>query len=101
MKRSFNIIDQFVGSCIIFKRNILFITEAKLAEYIGITPDHLQKYESGEIRVSAKHLQKIAIMLKVSPAFFFDDLVMAQFNLDIDNGRGEPPIPVHPAPNAP
>lgn len=64
--------DIFVGSRIRFRRNIIGMSQEKLAEHLGITFQQVQKYEKGTNRVGASRLQAISEALAVSPSFFFD-----------------------------
>jgi transcriptional regulator with XRE-family HTH domain len=50
------------------------MSQAKLAEALGLTFQQIQKYERGTNRVSASRLVDIAQALDVPIGFFFDDL---------------------------
>ncbi len=49
------------------------LTQEKLAEYIGITFQQVQKYEKGITKVNLQKLQQLSIALNVPTASFFDD----------------------------
>lgn len=66
-------VDAYVGSRIKLRRNLLGISQERLAEEVGITFQQVQKYERGLNRVSAGRLWKIAKTLGVSVNFFFEE----------------------------
>jgi transcriptional regulator with XRE-family HTH domain len=43
-----------------------------LANRIGVSFQAVQKYESGDIRISASRLYDVATVLQVAPGFFFE-----------------------------
>jgi transcriptional regulator with XRE-family HTH domain len=49
------------------------VSQAALADGIGLTFQQIQKYEKGANRVSAGRLQKIARILNTPIAFFFNE----------------------------
>ena len=71
-----NPIDIHVGSRVRFRRMLLGMSQEKLGEKLGLTFQQVQKYEKGINRIGASRLQRIAEVLRTSPAFFFeqDDL---------------------------
>jgi len=71
-----NAIDTYVGMRMRRRRQLLGMSQERLAEQIGVTFQQVQKYEKGINRIGASRLQKIAEVLRTSPAFFFeqDDL---------------------------
>lgn len=69
-----NPIDQQVGVRIRLRRNIIGMTQEKLAEQLGITFQQVQKYEKGTNRVGASRLQAISQALQVQPSYFFDEI---------------------------
>lgn len=74
MKKVIQQVDKEVGGRLRQRRNELGITQAALAELIGIKFQQVQKYEKGINRISAGRLQLIAETLHVPPTFFFDGL---------------------------
>ncbi|MBR4927762.1 MAG: helix-turn-helix transcriptional regulator [Alphaproteobacteria bacterium] len=66
-------VDAYVGSRIKLRRNLLGISQERLAEEVGITFQQVQKYERGLNRVSAGRLWQIAKTLGVSVNFFFEE----------------------------
>jgi len=71
-----NAIDTYVGMRMRRRRQLLGMSQERLAEQIGVTFQQVQKYEKGINRIGASRLQRIAEVLRTSPAFFFeqDDL---------------------------
>ncbi len=68
-------VDAYVGSRIKLRRNLLGISQERLADEVGITFQQVQKYEWGLNRVSAGRLWKISKALGVSVNFFFEDVL--------------------------
>jgi len=50
------------------------MTQAKLADALGLTFQQVQKYERGTNRISASRLYDMAPVLKVSIEYFFEDM---------------------------
>jgi transcriptional regulator with XRE-family HTH domain len=71
-----NPIDKHVGARIRERRKELQMSQEKLAEYLGLTFQQVQKYERGANRVSASKLFEIAKALQASVAFFFEHLAL-------------------------
>lgn len=69
--RSPNPTDIFVGSRIRLRRNMLGMSQERLASQLGVTFQQVQKYEKGTNRVGASRLQTIAGILGVPVGFFF------------------------------
>jgi transcriptional regulator with XRE-family HTH domain len=65
-------IDIYVGGRMRLRRIQLGLSQGALASKIGVSFQAVQKYESGDIRVSASRLYDVAQVLEVSPAFFFE-----------------------------
>ena|ERR1700733_55023 len=66
-------VDRHVGARIRVQRQVLGMTQQKLADVIGLAIQQVRKYEAGTNRVSASRLQQIALALKVTPTFFFEE----------------------------
>ncbi|MBX4910011.1 MULTISPECIES: helix-turn-helix domain-containing protein [Rhizobium] len=66
-----NAIDSYVGARIRTRRQLLGMSQERLAEQIGVTFQQVQKYEKGINRIGASRLQRIAEVLHTSPSFFF------------------------------
>ncbi|MBB4383816.1 transcriptional regulator with XRE-family HTH domain [Rhizobium leguminosarum] len=67
-----NAIDSYVGARIRMRRQLLGMSQARLAEQIGVTFQQVQKYEKGINRIGASRLQRIADVLHTSVSFFFE-----------------------------
>lgn len=65
-------IDIYVGGRMRLRRIQLGLSQGALASRIGVSFQAVQKYESGDIRISASRLYDVAQVLEVSPAFFFE-----------------------------
>src|SRR5215472_10004040 len=65
-------IDIYVGGRMRLRRIQLGLSQGALASKIGVSFQAVQKYESGDIRISASRLYDVAQVLQVSPAFFFE-----------------------------
>lgn len=69
--RSPNATDVYVGSRLRLRRNMLGMSQERLAASLGITFQQVQKYEKGTNRIGASRLQTIATTLAVPIGFFF------------------------------
>jgi transcriptional regulator with XRE-family HTH domain len=65
-------IDVYVGGRMRLRRIQLGLSQGALAGKIGVSFQAVQKYESGDIRISASRLYDVAQVLEVSPAYFFE-----------------------------
>ncbi|WP_294542035.1 helix-turn-helix transcriptional regulator [uncultured Rhodoblastus sp.] len=65
-------IDTFVGARLRMRRLSLGINEDELAHMIGATISDVQKFETGESRISAQQLFRISRILKVPMSYFFE-----------------------------
>jgi transcriptional regulator with XRE-family HTH domain len=66
-------IDVHVGNQIQLGRCLAGISQARLADSIGVTPRQLQDFELGVTRVGAAWLFELADALDVPVRFFFSD----------------------------
>jgi transcriptional regulator with XRE-family HTH domain len=71
-------IDVLVGSRLRLRRTKLGISQARLAEALGLTFQQVQKYERGTNRISASRLYRLSKVLDVPIAFFFEPRVPRQ-----------------------
>lgn len=86
-------IDIFVGGCIRMRRRKLGMTQATLGGRIGVTYQQVQKYETGNSRLSAAGLVRVAGALEVAvtallperPVVQPDDEFTAAFAHEADN----------------
>jgi transcriptional regulator with XRE-family HTH domain len=67
-----NPIDGHVGSRVRMRRLMLKMSQATLADGLGLTFQQVQKYEKGTNRIGASRLQQISQILQVPVPFFFD-----------------------------
>lgn len=72
--RSANPVDVHVGTRVRLRRQILKLSQEKLGDSLGVTFQQIQKYERGSNRVGASRLWKMAQVLDVPVAFFFEGL---------------------------
>jgi len=85
-KRAAHDVDVWVGARIRVRRKLLGISQAQLADAIGLTFQQVQKYERGSNRVSSSKLYEIAGKLEVPIAYFFHGLPDAAVGVDEDVG---------------
>lgn len=67
-------VDVHVGQRVRQRRWMLGLTQQQLAVRIGIRFQQVQKYETGENRMSASRLYDIAQALRVPVIFFYEGL---------------------------
>lgn len=72
--RSPNPVDIHVGTRVRLRRQVMKMSQEKLGDQLGVTFQQVQKYERGTNRVGASRLWKMAEVLDVPVAFFFDGL---------------------------
>ena len=65
-------LDRTIGARIRLRRVECGMTQAQLAESIGVTFQQVQKYESGANRVGGSRLAAVAGALEVPVSYFFD-----------------------------
>jgi transcriptional regulator with XRE-family HTH domain len=71
MKRP-NPVDEHVGLRLKMRRLMLDTSLAKVASFLGVTSQQVQKYEAGKTRLGASHLQQLSVLLQMPVAFFFE-----------------------------
>ncbi|HAJ89478.1 MAG TPA: transcriptional regulator [Rhodospirillaceae bacterium] len=67
-----NPVDVFVGQKLKARRNLIGMTQEKLAEATGITFQQVQKYEKGRNRLSASRIFQFSRVLNIPVAYFFE-----------------------------
>lgn len=72
-----NPIDVHVGNRMRLRRNLLGISQEKLASLIGLTFQQVQKYERGTNRIGASRLWDLSKTLGVSITYFYEDMDQA------------------------
>jgi transcriptional regulator with XRE-family HTH domain len=69
-----NPVDVHVGRRVRLRRRELGVSQAWLADRLGLTFQQVQKYERGLNRISASKLYQIASVLEVPITYFFEGL---------------------------
>ena len=64
--------DKHVGQRVRMRRLMLNMSQANVADALGLTFQQLQKYEKGANRISASRLQHLAHVFQVPVTFFFE-----------------------------
>ena len=85
MPRAPNDIDAFVGTRIAWRRAALGLSQAALAQRLGLSFQQIQKYETGANRVSASRLHEIATVLGAPIEAFFPDTAASAGGVPVDN----------------
>jgi transcriptional regulator with XRE-family HTH domain len=84
-------VDIHVGRRMKEMRVIRGLTQADVAAKLELSFQQIQKYELGRNRISASRLYELAMLLDVSPAYFFGGLDGAQENdsgaIDLETAR--------------
>jgi transcriptional regulator with XRE-family HTH domain len=71
-RRSPDPVDKHVGNRMRMRRLMLGMSQAKLADQLGLTFQQVQKYEKGSNRVGAGRLHQLSHILDVPVSFFFE-----------------------------
>ena len=66
-----NDVDAYVGARIGLRRSALGLSQSALAQRIGVSFQQVQKYETGQNRISASRLHRVAEVLATSVESFF------------------------------
>ena len=66
-------LDAVVGSRIAARRSALGLTQTGLADLVGVSCQQVQKYESGQNRISASRLHHVAVALGLPIGALFPD----------------------------
>jgi transcriptional regulator with XRE-family HTH domain len=82
-------IDASIGDRIKQKRLTLGMTQKRLGESVGVTPQQIQKYECALNRVSCSTLYNFAKTLEERPEYFFSGFTGIFPNDNIDNRLSE------------
>ena len=69
-----NPIDVYVGNRLRLRREMLKISQAKLASLLGVTFQQIQKYEKGTNRMGASRIWDMASVLKVPVNYFYEGI---------------------------
>lgn len=68
------LLDAYIGKRLKLRRIMLRMSQDELASMVGVTFQQVQKYESGNTKLSASRLLIIARVLQVDVSYFFDGL---------------------------
>ena len=71
-------VDAFVGARISLRRSALGLSPTALAQQLGISFQQVQKYETGQNRISASRLHRVATVLATSVEAFFPPVETAR-----------------------
>jgi len=69
-----NKIDLHVGNKLKIKRKVCGLTQRDIGDEIGTTFQQVQKYESGENRISASKLFLLSKLFKTNTSYFFEGI---------------------------
>lgn len=90
-ERSSTAIDAYVGRRLKQRREELGLSQERLADFLGISFQQVQKYERGFNRVGASRLFQIGEALGVPTAFFFEGIEpMGRGTLNEDKENTDP-----------
>lgn len=73
-KRQSSDVDAQLGARLRQRRTILGLTQHELADACGLAHQQLQKYETGENRISVSRLLQISMLLETPIEWFLDGL---------------------------
>jgi transcriptional regulator with XRE-family HTH domain len=84
-------VDQHVGGQLRLRRAQAGLTQTELGAKLGLSFQAVQKYESGENRISASRLYQLGRILDVPLSYFFEGLEAPRVAADdpLDLGRKE------------
>lgn len=83
-------VDVHVGQRVRQRRWMLGLTQTQLAERVGIRFQQIQKYETGENRMSAGRLWDVAAALGVPVAHFYEGL--GETDASGETAAGQPDV---------
>lgn len=69
-----NPVDVYVGQRLLIRRKLLKLSQLQLAELTALTFQQIQKYESGQNRISCSRLWDFAKVLGVEVNYFFEGM---------------------------
>jgi transcriptional regulator with XRE-family HTH domain len=71
-------VDRYVGGQLRLARELAGLTQTEIGRALGMSFQVVQKYEQGEIRVSASRLFQLAGLLRKSPDYFFEGIAATE-----------------------
>lgn len=86
-----NIIDEYIGSRIRVRRNLLGLSQDQLAQMLNISFQQVQKYEKGNNRIAGSRIWQLARALNVSVGYFFEGIErnLIYKGIDFDGYAGD------------
>ncbi len=75
-------VDVYVGARIGLRRSALGLSQSALAQQMGVSFQQVQKYETGQNRISASRLHRTATVLGTSVETFFPPIDTARGTAD-------------------
>ncbi len=69
-----NAIDEYIGSRIRIRRNLLGLSQDQLAKTLNISFQQVQKYEKGNNRIAGSRIWQLARTLNIPVSYFFDGI---------------------------
>ena len=82
--KSRHVVDVAVGAKIKRLRKKAGVSQSDLARILGLSFQQVQKYESGDNRVSASRLYEMAQILNATPGDFFADIGLTPEKGEVD-----------------
>ncbi|MCI4664273.1 MAG: helix-turn-helix domain-containing protein [Neomegalonema sp.] len=79
--------DALLGRRLRRRRWMLGLTQSQVAERVGIKFQQIQKYESGQNRISASRLWDLSVALDAPVSYFYEDIAS---NAEGGAGEGDP-----------
>jgi transcriptional regulator with XRE-family HTH domain len=74
-KKQANAVDALVGNQVRLRRISLGMSQDKLAQFLGLTFQQVQKYEKGLNRIGASRLFELARILGVGILYFYEGAI--------------------------
>lgn len=85
-------VDRQVGRRLRLRRALMGLSQERLGKLLGVTFQQIQKYERGANRIGAGRLWRLARILGVPVAWFFEDLEDATRSPLLPPGLAEPGV---------
>ena len=82
-------VDAYVGARISLRRSALGLSQTALAQQLGVSFQQVQKYETGQNRISASRLHRAATVLGTSVEAFFPPVETAPDSGEATGGGWE------------
>jgi transcriptional regulator with XRE-family HTH domain len=82
--RSTGPIDKYFGDRLRARRIMMKMSQEELGEKLGVSFQQIQKYEKGTNRLSAATMARVAVILDVNVAYFYDQISKAKRSGEIE-----------------